>query len=707
MALCERCRNELPATAALCPRCGAPVGAIALPPPAPAAVARTPQAVPPARPVPSAAMPPAAVPPPAVPTRPQGASNGLGALLGGRYRATELVGEGAMGHVYRAKHAALEGFVCLKVLRPEVAADPVAMARFEQEARSASRLRHPNVIQIHDFGRLPDGTYFLAMEFVNGRTLAADIAKGPLSEARACHVAAQILSALDAAHRADVVHRDLKPENVMLEQVGDDPDFVKVLDFGIATLAGVGSGRTSAGMAVGTPAYMSPEQAAGVRIDHRADLYSVGVLLYRMVCGALPFDAATPLEMMRQHATATPVPPRQRRPPAACSPELEALILKALSKPPGMRPQSAEAFRRDLLAIGERSRSVGRPGLSSQAASTVMTLGSTSSGQLSGPLHLQAPAPSSAQPEVVREVPAPSARPDGNPNFTPEQQLKFERQVAKARFWRKNRRRFQFGASMLVLGVLLIAGRLALPRPVRERIGQASREFVAFARMGVEGLYAKPPPPPPPPPPEPEPVVAAPPVEAPPPEPPKVVRRRIPTLDPRCPPGMVYVPSTLFPFGATEAKKTLVSVKPLCIDQQPARQELETGEPSMKSLVVSSAELAAAKCKARGRRLCNEEEWVLACRGPEDDPYPYGGGFLAGACSEGSGAACASGFGAHEMVGARPEWTAAANAWARDPSDQDQRPRRKGGAGASGRCSHTVGVGPEGPAAFRCCASPK
>jgi len=300
----------------------------------------------------------------------------VGAVISGRFRVDDLIGQGGMGKVYRARHLALERTVALKVLKPQLLEDPTLVGRFEREAKAASRLNHPNVIQVLDFGRLDnDGTLYIVMEHVQGKDLRLVLRDDwPLAEERLCNIMAQVCSALGEAHVNDVIHRDLKPENVMVEARRDQPDHVKVLDFGIAKILGPDvpalarhgivrpadpeqPGLTRHDVVCGTPQYMAPEQATGTALDERCDLYALGVILYQMTTGHLPFDGASSMEVLTRHVNEQPVPPRQRQPDAPISEPMERLILRALEKDPARRPQTAEQFRDELLAVPGQARS--------------------------------------------------------------------------------------------------------------------------------------------------------------------------------------------------------------------------------------------------------------------------------------------------------------------------------------------------------------
>ncbi|MBI2898285.1 MAG: protein kinase [Deltaproteobacteria bacterium] len=268
----------------------------------------------------------------------------IGAVLGERYRIDELVGEGGMGKVYLGMHTMMRKRIAVKVIHPELTHVAEVVARFEREAVAAAHIEHPNAVAATDFGKTAEGSLFLVMEYVEGFGLDRSLeASARLPAARAVHIARQVLRALRRAHALGIVHRDIKPQNITLVERDGDPDFVKVLDFGIAkmTLPEAAAPLTQVGMVYGTPEYMSPEQATGSAVDARADLYSVGVVLYEMLCGRRPFESDSPVGLLGMHVTARPPPPSEVASGAQIPTALEALVLRLLAKLPEQRCQSA------------------------------------------------------------------------------------------------------------------------------------------------------------------------------------------------------------------------------------------------------------------------------------------------------------------------------------------------------------------------------
>lgn len=277
----------------------------------------------------------------------------IGEVLAGRYRVERLLGSGGMGSVYRAEHVHMRKAVAIKVLHREMTYLPEVVARFEREAVAAARIEHPNVAAATDFGRLDNGAFYLVLEYVEGQSLRALLKQEKqLSSVRALHIARQIADALAAAHQAGIVHRDLKPDNVMLLNRDGDPDFVKVLDFGIAKVSVEDQSAqplTQLGSIFGTPEYMAPEQAQGLPVDGRADLYTLGVLLYEMLAGKTPFIDDDMVVVLTRTLTAEPPPL-----PEHVEPALQLLVKELLAKSPAGRVQSAAELvsRIDALLDG-------------------------------------------------------------------------------------------------------------------------------------------------------------------------------------------------------------------------------------------------------------------------------------------------------------------------------------------------------------------
>jgi serine/threonine protein kinase/ribosomal protein L40E len=281
--------------------------------------------------------------------RPEGQQDPLvGRVIEGKYRIDSLIGAGGMGSVYQATRLLIGDEVAIKILHTERVVDPHAAERFRREAQAAARLKHPSAVSIYDFGVSRDGLQYLVMEMIEGRSLREVARDGPLNAAFAAAVTSQVCAALDEAHRRHIVHRDIKPDNIILNSTPTGLR-VKVLDFGIAKLRDdTASHLTQTGSVMGTPHYMSPEQCLGEELDNRADVYSVGVVLYEMLCGRVPFNSPISTAVVVQHVNQPP--PLLRSINAAVSPQMEAAVLHALEKSRGARPQSAGAFAREVMA---------------------------------------------------------------------------------------------------------------------------------------------------------------------------------------------------------------------------------------------------------------------------------------------------------------------------------------------------------------------
>ena len=307
------------------------------------------------------------------------------AVDSGEYVILDRIGTGGMGSVYKAEQPSMNRLVAVKVLHSRFATRDDLVARFRREARAMSQLAHPNTARVYKYGALDDGSVYFVMDYLEGRNLAHEVRqKGPMEAERAVKIMIQVCGALEEAHRAGIVHRDLKPENVFLTAQGGTEDFPKVLDFGLAKMSEKQMGRgsmmfTQQGMVFGTPEFMSPEQAQGEELDRRSDIYSLALILYELMTGQLPFEAKTPLDMMKAHVKDPPIPISQRVPGLKFSAELEATILKALAKKPDDRYATASDFAEALRGCLRESAepvSIGAPPLASSA--------SLSGGALSG-----------------------------------------------------------------------------------------------------------------------------------------------------------------------------------------------------------------------------------------------------------------------------------------------------------------------------------
>jgi serine/threonine protein kinase len=352
--------------------------------------------------------------------------------LAGRYRLERLIGQGGMGRVYQALHLTMGKRVALKLLAPELADDPENVDRFEREAAASARLRHPNTIQIFDYGRAEDGQLYLAMELLSGRDLAECIAQeGALSPARAVHIFTQILKSLKEAHANGIIHRDLKPENIFLTDIPGEFDFVKVLDFGIAKFTHsdrIKQTLTVRGFVCGTPMYVAPEQALGMPVTAATDLYSAGVILYEMLTGEPPFTGDDPvtLAMKQIHAPPPKLPDAIR---AALPDALEELLYKLLDKAPGRRPKESGEILRKLATLDDLS--LDSPGIKATRRA------------LSDTLRAETDPAAARTPDATPHVPAgpQESRPESNPDIVdprtlqptlPSQRLRHEEPVPES-----------------------------------------------------------------------------------------------------------------------------------------------------------------------------------------------------------------------------------------------------------------------------------
>ena len=276
----------------------------------------------------------------------------IGMIVAGRFLVKERIGKGGMGKVYRACQLDLDRPVALKVLHDSHASDREQVLRFHHEARIASSLNHPACVTIHDFGEWNNQLY-LVMELVEGHTLARLVhTEGPLSTERIVGILSQVCDGLTAAHEAGLLHRDLKSDNILVTERPDGTEQAKIVDFGLAVRTDTPPMErlTQDGSIFGTPAFMSPEQCRGKPLDARSDLYSLGVILYEMLTGMVPFDADNPMDIVTQQLLNEPIPPSQVDETLVIDPVLEALAMSALSKTPDDRPATARVFKKHLMA---------------------------------------------------------------------------------------------------------------------------------------------------------------------------------------------------------------------------------------------------------------------------------------------------------------------------------------------------------------------
>lgn len=320
----------------------------------------------------------------------------VGSVLAGTYRLDALIGEGGMGAVFRGRDVLQRRDVAIKVLHPDFSRDPELSRRFDREAKSAQRLSHPNCIQVIEFGSTAEGMKYLVMQLLEGTELQ-NIVDGPLEPARAVDLILQVLRGLEHAHAQGVIHRDLKPQNIFVTREADGSQVLKLVDFGIAKIVtgdGAQEQMTRAGMVFGTPQYMSPEQALGVDIDARADLYAVGVLLYQLVTGKLPFNSDDPVALIRMQVSTEPPPL-----PNAVPQELTAIVMRLLAKQKDQRFPDARTVRMAL----ERYRGALTP-KAKGSADPLLDIATTGGTDLSGMINVAKPLPDALRPRPMTLV---------------------------------------------------------------------------------------------------------------------------------------------------------------------------------------------------------------------------------------------------------------------------------------------------------------
>src|SRR5579859_619580 len=328
----------------------------------------------------------------------------------------DRLGAGGMGVVYRAERIKIFKLVAMKFLEERFADSPEAILRFERETRAISRLQHRHVVSILDFG-VHERRPYIVMEYLAGRPLNKEVGRPTMTLPRAVNILGQMLEALRHAHKAGVVHRDLKPENVMLVEMTGTEDYVKILDFGLARIISLDEISISNPQRVaGTPGYMSPEQIKSEKVDHRADLYAAGVMLYALCVGQKPFQAADDLDVLRQHLNKPPVPPRKAAPERNISVALERVILRALEKDRDRRFFSADDMLKALRATPEGGGKVVRGRRWGRTLAAVLVLAAAVGAGLYGLQYVQESTPPAPEPAPMA-TPSPIAAPSPAPEI--------------------------------------------------------------------------------------------------------------------------------------------------------------------------------------------------------------------------------------------------------------------------------------------------
>ncbi|MFN7945835.1 MAG: SUMF1/EgtB/PvdO family nonheme iron enzyme [Blastocatellia bacterium] len=566
-----------------------------------------------------------------------------GRVLGGRYQLDACIGSGGMGAIYKARRLHIGDTVAVKVLRPEVINDSLSRERFHREARAAAMLNHPNAVVIHDFGEDADGTAYIVMEFIEGKSLRQILAaERTINPARSYSILRQACAALEAAHRRGIIHRDIKPDNIILTNSDDLTDHVKILDFGIAKLrdktmdtASLEKSLTTVGTVIGTPHYMSPEQCQGEPADARSDIYSLGIVLYEMLTGSVPFTAKTPTGVAVKHVTEMPKPLVQMR--ADIPPAVEGVVMRALSKEPANRQQSALELAREFEAALQSGGHISTGSIQAQ--------------------------PTRTTPEVAKASPTGNSVPVSEINAKPVvSNHGFETQVSKT--GRDSRRARPFPIVTIVAVVLLAALAVGAVWYVRHKRAQELAALAAATPAPTPTLETAPSP--------------------------------TPVPDPVPPEGMVYIKGGDFRMGRDDGDNidkpsTPVTVRPFFIDLTEVTNEeyqkfldarpeypapplwkdrhFPAGEEKMPVTDVSWDDASAYAAWA-GKRLPTEEEWEFAARGTDNLLYPWGMEWLPGRANVseskndkrrlmpvGSFPDGASPFKLLDMVGNAWEWT--------------------------------------------------
>jgi len=617
-----------------------------------------------------------------------------GREIDGRYRIENLIGVGGMGSVYRATRVLIGDEVAIKILHTERVTDPHAAERFRREAQAAARLKHPNAVSVYDFGISADGLQYLVMELIEGQSLREVMKQqGALSPVMAAEVTSQVCAALDEAHRQNIVHRDIKPDNITLNSTPSGLR-VKVLDFGIAKLRDdTASHLTQTGSVMGTPHYMSPEQCLGEELDARADIYSMGIVIYEMLCGRVPFNSPISTAVVVQHVNQPPPPLRSFDPDIPV--QIETVVLRALEKRPDSRPQTATALGREMNRAVKATIGGSEPALiPTQPVVPPWSADETT---------LEAEQPRNKVELLPREM-APTVHLSGVPSGTvaplPNRPTAASGSIPAATTTRTLASPYFFVPAMvivlgLVIGLMLWMFPRQHPSASNSNSGNSAREATGP------------------------------------------------------PANMAYIPGGDFMMGSSatvadpDSKPNhSVTVRPFYIDRHEVTCEQykkfidATGHPPPKTWVnghYSAAEShkpvtgvswqdADAYARWAGKRLPTEEEWEFAARGPKSLMYPWGDSWKPGcanaddegesrkAVADVGSHKCGSPFGTSDMIGNAWEWTA--SDWVPYPGGRLLSPTKggekvlRGGSWQSPKIvssSFRLGwVGPGDETGFRC-----
>jgi len=583
----------------------------------------------------------------------------LGKSIDGRYRIDGLVGVGGMGTVYRATRLLIGDEVAIKILHPDQT-DANSSERFRREAQAAARLKHPNAVSIYDFGVSADGLQYLVMEFVEGESLREATKQGPLGFAAVVEIISQVCAALDEAHRRHIIHRDIKPDNIIIDSTPGGLR-VKVLDFGIAKLRDdTASHITQTGSVMGTPHYMSPEQCLGEELDSRADIYSVGIVLYEMLCGRVPFNSPISTAVVVQHVSQPPPSLREINP--AVPRALEAVVLHAIEKARNARPPTAGELAQELRAAlrGEDAPAHSVAGFQAPLSFPPNVVSDEETIE-------RRKAVSPSQPDLSKTVYLPSPR-GGSPSLGGVSRLTAENGAATTASLKQSIPTKYVGAGLAALAIVALVLVFALwPRADKEK---KTTESVASRNTQPAQETA-----------------SNPPVSSP--AQPKAA------VDQGAPAGMVAVVGGDYLMGSNVGDPDsrpahLVTVKPFYLDAHevtceaykrfvdkdrsamPANWTNGTYPPGTGNQPVTGItwEQATAYARSIGKRLPTEQEWEFAARGPAGLPYPWGTTWKRGcanAADEGRARNgltnvgsynCESPFGVQDLIGNAWEWTA-------------------------------------------------